>query len=124
MKKILVLLMCIVSSSCFAFVSTSEHSSTAACQVVDPWPSTKPGFDIKVFCDQFEEAAYCHCANQAGLPYDFCKFTLQMKGIYKRMMDRYHNFETACEHQGDGGILKQDCIDQWNYYAASFCKKI
>jgi hypothetical protein len=109
MKKLLSLLLCIVSISCFA--STTPISQAAVCP--HALPTTNPGF-----CDSFKSVAYCHCRVEHGMPPSFCT----MDNLVDQMIKLYGSIWKACSPQAQRDVPQQECFDSWTYYN-SHCKK-
>lgn len=107
MKKFWVMLLSLICCSAFA----------SSCPRVVPWPPN----NIPTFCNQFEEAGYCHCA-LSGLPYGYCR-DLKLSGIYKRMLILYHSIENACaDPKVQDDVTPQVCVAEWKYYL-TYCPK-
>lgn len=115
MRNITLVILSLISSSCFAFAPVNI-APTNGCNIVDPWPST----DDTTFSNQFEDIAYCQCANSTQMPYNYCKNQLGMGVIYKSLINKYGNLTRACIYAAtvERRISKEICIKQWEKYLA------
>ncbi len=106
MKKFLVSLLCVVtSSSALAFVPATVQSTFSSCpQAV----STTDGG----FCASFKSVASCQCVER-GMPSKACQ---SMDLLYNAMIATYKTVERACANQHDTST--QNCIDDWKCYIA------
>jgi hypothetical protein len=101
MKKSALLLLSMISFSCFA--ATANKTQATNC------PQALPTDDLN-FCSSFKEAATCHCTSM-GLPAGLCQ---DMQNLNARMISMFGSLERACAFQKD--TSKQTCIDDWNCY--------
>lgn len=94
MKKIITLVL--------ALVSFTSFSMTSSCPAA--LPTTAPDF-----CSSFVTAATCYCAN--NLPKKMCS---NINQVYDRMIALFGTIERACKFQTETST--QTCIDDWHCY--------
>lgn len=91
MRRILVALMFVFSTSTFACTNAV--------------PTDNPAF-----CASFKTAATCYCI-ASGLPAVMCQ---DMNMLYARLISVFGSLQKACEYQKYTST--QDCMDNWNCY--------
>ena len=105
MKKVFLLLACIISFPCFAnFIPINTQTA-----VINSCPSATPTTDNN-FCTSFKAAAECNCELRSPSK----KLCQNVKQIYKLMIGYYGSLERACALQHN--TTAQVCIDGWNCY--------
>ena len=109
-KKISVLLLCLLSTSVFAAPAKDfmhEMAKHGGCMQA---PATTEGN----FCIGFKASAYCHCID-SGMDGAVCE---DMNQIYNDMIIYFSSVDNACDYQQgqDDGVPKQVCMDDWNCY--------
>lgn len=116
MKKLIVLLISLISISCYAAPNdfpllNNKTIITANCEKA--LPISNPAF-----CSSFKSVAYCHCAVEHGMPPTACN---DMKRIYQIMVATYGSLWNACSPKVQKDVSQQECYDDWTFYN-SHCK--
>jgi hypothetical protein len=108
MKRILFLLACFFTVSCFS--NTDSHFGPKSC------PQAPPVSEVN-FCSQFKAIASCHCQADGGLPAGMCS---DMNVIYDRMIATFKTQQSACEWQHKNSVPYRaevsECMDDWDCY--------
>jgi hypothetical protein len=114
MKKLLVLIGCFLSFTCFA-ASAENIITSGSCPIAD---KTSPQF-----CSQFTVAAHCNCrALFPGKPPAFCD-TIPVSELKKMMMAGFHDdLDAACKFQEKRtGVAAALCVEHWKIWDAKKC---
>jgi len=114
-SRILVLLLCFISLSCFASPAADLSASSDLRRGCPQAPATTSGD----FCGGFKTSAYCHCIEK-GMDASVCD---DMNQVYDAMMAYFRDspegaLAGACSYgeAQEDGVPKQVCMDDWNCY--------
>lgn len=110
MKKILMLVICSMSSASYALtVNELQHIQPPVHGCQQAPATTDPSF-----CNVFKTSANCHCLEN-GMDSSVCN---DMNLVYSTMIDYFGSISSACDFQQyqSDGVPKQVCIDDWNCY--------